>query len=171
MNKQKAIKISLIVIGIIFLMGISGFVVLLFIPAGGSNPPIVTEPNWDSPRTRALAERACFDCHSNETKWPWYSKIPPFSQTIAHEVREGRETLNFSDWRPNRENESIETILEGEMPPRNYLLLHPEARLTNAETKALIAGFKATFGNSGEGEHELGENEDEEGERESRNDD
>lgn len=117
---------------------------------------------WDSPQTRALMERACFDCHSNETKWPWYAKIAPMSWIIAREGHEGRARLNYSNWRTNEENESIETILQDRMPPRQYLLLHPEARLTDSEVETLVAGLKATFGGGNIG----GEHQPEEDERE-----
>ena len=140
----------LVLIGI----GVVGFVGIQFIPVDRSNPPIVSEPNWDSPETRALAERACFDCHSNETKWPWYSKIAPVSWLVVHDVQEGRAALNYSEWRPNQENESVEAIVEGEMPLEIYLMMHPEAQLTKAETQALIAGLNATFGPGDEGSGE-----------------
>src|SRR5687767_15246669 len=69
-----------------------------------ANPPIVREPSWDSPLTRDLAKRACFDCHSNETQWPVYSSLAPVSWLIRHDVEEGRAMLNFSEWqRPQEE--------------------------------------------------------------------
>src|SRR5437764_214194 len=95
----------------VFLIG-GGLVVLALVlfglmqlvPTGISytNPPVVSEPNWDSPQTRALAQRACFDCHSNETTWPWYSHVAPVSWLLARDVIEGRSRLNFSTWgQPN----------------------------------------------------------------------
>jgi hypothetical protein len=63
-----------------------------------TNPPIQNEPAWDSPQTRALAKRACFDCHSNETEWPIYSRIAPMSYFVTNHVIEGREHANFSEW-------------------------------------------------------------------------
>lgn len=63
-----------------------------------TNPPVQNEPAWDSDQTRALAQRACFDCHSNETKWPLYSRVAPLSYWINLHVLEGREELNFSEW-------------------------------------------------------------------------
>ena len=67
-------------------------------PALPDNPPVVREPVWDSPETRALAVQACYDCHSNETQWPWYARIAPISWVLAYDVIEGREALNFSEW-------------------------------------------------------------------------
>ena len=70
-------------------------------------------------QTRALAQRACFDCHSNETKWPWYSTIAPVSWLVQRDVEEGRRGLNFSEWgRPHKEaNEAASSVEKGEMPP------------------------------------------------------
>ncbi|MCU0494336.1 MAG: heme-binding domain-containing protein [Chloroflexaceae bacterium] len=126
-------------------------VVMQFLPIGGPrmNPPVVSEPAWNSPETRALAKRACFDCHSNETVWPIYSNIAPISWLVAYDVNEGREKLNFSTWatREQEADELGEVIREGEMPLGNYLLLHPEARLSAAEQQQLIQGLEATVNN------------------------
>jgi len=113
-----------------------------------SNPPNTAEPKWDRTATRELAVRACFDCHSNESTWPWYSHVAPASWLVQNHVDEGRRALNFSDWSRNyREaDEAGEVVLAGEMPPRSYTLLHPEARLTSAEKHALAEGLNATVG-------------------------
>jgi len=145
------------------LIGAAGlFVLLQAVPYGRAhtNPPGRQEPTWDSPETRALAVRACYDCHSNETKWPWYSHIAPVSWLVQNHVDEGRGKLNFSEWgRPQEGAEAVEAVQEGEMPLRSYLLTHPEARLSPAEYEALVRGLAATFGSGGEhGEsHEAGE--------------
>jgi len=112
-----------------------------------SNPPIVAEPRWDSSSTSALAEPACFDCHSNQTRWPWYSHVAPISWPVQNPVEEGRSVLNFSEWnRGNSEaGEAAETVREREMPPRSYLLLHPAARLTDAEREQLARGLDASL--------------------------
>jgi Haem-binding domain len=121
-----------------------------------TNPTVMQEPQWDNPQTRAFAKRACFDCHSNETVWPWYSNIAPVSWLIYRDVSEGREHFNFSEWDmhpslPEGEGageehqhgpEVIKEVLEsGEMPPKQYLILHPEARLSNEELQVLIDGL------------------------------
>lgn len=113
-----------------------------------SNPPVVAEPTWDSARTRELAVRACFDCHSNETVWPWYSNVAPVSWLVQRDVDEGREKLNFSEWTTPAEEagESAETVREGEMPPRVFLITHPEARLSAAEQEELATGLARMFG-------------------------
>lgn len=119
-----------------------------------TNPPVIREPKWDSPRTRELAVRACFDCHSNETRWPWYSHVAPVSWLVQRDVDEGREALNFSRFdQPQEEaGEAAEETAEGSMPPWFYLPTHPEARLTSAEQQEFVRGLRATLG--GEAEHE-----------------
>jgi hypothetical protein len=139
---KPVVKIIVIVLVVAFI----GFVALQLIPVDRSNPPVVSEPKWDSPQTRALAERACFDCHSNQTKWPWYAYVAPVSWLVAHDVQEGRSNMNLSEWTTGQENETGRVISRGIMPPQQYLLMHPEARLTDAEKKALIAGFAASLG-------------------------
>ena len=82
---------------------------------GRDNPPVLAEVQWDSPRTRELAVKACYACHSNETKWPWYSNIAPGSWLIQKDVDEGRDELNFSEWTGNRDSHGIvESVADGE---------------------------------------------------------
>jgi hypothetical protein len=126
-----------------------GLLVIQLVPYGRahSNPPVLAEPSWDSPQTRELAVRACFDCHSNETVWPWYSNVAPVSWLVQRDVDEGRDELNYSEWNGHQDGEeSAESVLEGSMPPRSYLLTHPEARLTDTELAVLANGLAATFG-------------------------
>ena len=130
---------------------------LTFIHPGYDNPPVGQEPNWDSPETRSLVERACFDCHSNETKWPWYSYVFPMSEIIRGDVEKGREVLNFSEWEAGRGDEAapeqiVDTISKDQMPLPYYLILHPEAQLTDAEKGQLINGLIASIS---EGEDRL----------------
>jgi mono/diheme cytochrome c family protein len=126
------------------------FVAIQFVPYGRdhSNPPVTGEPNWDSAETRALAARACFDCHSNETTWPWYSKLAPVSWLVQADVDGGRETLNFSEWNRPQEAEpgEIEEVIRGgSMPPWYYTLQHSNAKLSGTEKDALISGLDATI--------------------------
>jgi mono/diheme cytochrome c family protein len=113
-----------------------------------SNPPVRQEPAWDSPRTRELAKAACFDCHSNETVWPVYSHVAPFSWLVQNHVDEARGLLNFSEFdRPQKEaEEAAEVVEEGEMPPGYYPALHGAARLDPAEREALATGLANTLG-------------------------
>lgn len=130
---------------IVFAIGIQ------FVPYGKTytNPPIISEPTWDSTRTKELFNNACANCHSNETKYPWYSKIAPVSWLIQMDVDEGREHFNVSAWgsqKKNKGDEAAKELRSGDMPPWFYLPTHPEAKLTNEETKELITGLVKTFG-------------------------
>lgn len=112
-----------------------------------TNPPVGSEPVWDSELTRELADRACADCHSNDTFWPWYSNIAPLSWAIQRDVDEGRDEWNWSEMSGSEDgDEAAETVRDKSMPPRQYLLAHPEARLSDEQLAALVAGLAATFG-------------------------
>lgn len=141
--------------GLIAVLGV--VVIIQFVPYGRDheNPPVVAEPAWDSPVTRELARRACFDCHSNETEWRWYTNVAPISWFIQNEVDEGRSELNFSEWHLSQEgDESAETVRDGSMPPRLYA--PTKSRLSDAEMEALASGLSATLGDEhdGGGEHD-----------------
>ena len=165
MKLRKLLKILLIVL-------VVGFLLIQIVPFGRAhqNPAVVSEPNWDSPQTRELAQRACFDCHSNESVWPWYSNVAPMSWLVQNHVNEGRGILNFSDLVNSGEVDELgEVVREGEMPLASYLMLHPDAKLSDAERQALAAGLEQTAAQSpatigGErGEHgERGEGEEHE---------
>ena len=116
-----------------------------------SNPPVTAEPSWNAPATRALAQRACFDCHSNETRWPWYSHVAPVSWLVQRDVDVGRRKLNFSDLDASHDaDESAEVVREGEMPMSIYVWMHASARLSAEEKRQLADGFAATFGEEGD---------------------
>lgn len=130
-------------------------IVLLIIIAGAivlsltlrpSNPPVENAVKWDSPQTEALFNRACADCHSNETVWPLYSKIPPVSWLVIHDVNDGREKFNISAKDMGKADEAAEQVTEGEMPPWQYLPMHSQAKLTPAEKRLLATGLQKTFG-------------------------
>jgi len=93
-----------------------------------------------------VLQRACYDCHSNQTTWPWYSQIAPVSWLVARDVNEGRRHLNFSVWdsyEPAKKAKKLEHVAsevkEGEMPMAIYVPMHPEAKLTEADRALLIA--------------------------------
>ena len=133
-----------------FIAIVAIFLLIQLVPYGRNhtNPPVVKEPAWDSPQTQALFQQACADCHSNNTTWYWYSNIAPISWLIQHDVEEGRSVLNFSEWGSGgrRSREAGEVVLEGEMPPFYFILLHPEAKLSSAEKQALAQGLQGSLG-------------------------
>jgi hypothetical protein len=92
---KKILRILAVLIG----LGVLGFTAIQLVPFGHdhANPAVVKEPAWPDPQTRQLAQRACFDCHSNQTSWPWYSNIAPVSWLVQRDVLEGRQRLNFSE--------------------------------------------------------------------------
>jgi hypothetical protein len=86
--------------------------------------------------------RACNDCHSNRTEWPWYSNVAPVSWLVAHDVNDGREELNLSEWGASKEKEPgkllgkiCSEMTEGKMPMASYTLIHPQAKLTREEVQ------------------------------------
>ncbi len=111
------------------------------------NPEGTVHIQWDSAETEALARRACYDCHSNETHWPGYSAVPGVRALVVGDVHEGRCHMNFSHWDRGNEDawEAAEKLLDGEMPLKAYVRFHDEAKLTDAEKLALAEGFNRTF--------------------------
>jgi Haem-binding domain len=144
--KNRLAKIIAILVG----SGLVIFLLIQVIPYGKdhTNPAVVSEPNWDSQQTRELAQKACFDCHSNQTIWPWYSNIAPISWLVLNDVESGRRRMNFSDWQYSRSREQGEVgsvIREGEMPPLQYLVIHNNARLSSTEKQQLADGLTSTM--------------------------
>ena len=108
------------------------------VPISRENPPVQAEMPAP-PAVRDILRRACYDCHSNETTWPWYSRVAPVSWWVLDHVNEGREEFNASEW--NRMSEARRLRLPrrlwrevsgGEMPPWYYTPMHPAAKLTAA---------------------------------------
>jgi Haem-binding domain len=134
----------------IFKWVLLGTVLIQLIPFGRNhkNPPETREPAWNSPQTRELIHRACFDCHSNETVWPWYSNIAPVSWLVQSDVNDGRSHLNFTEWdRPQRHAKDVpDQVRKGDMPPWFYLPMHATAKLTGAEKQVLIDGAEKSLG-------------------------
>ena len=139
-----------------------GLLVLLvgiqFVPYGRdhTNPAGGREIAWDSPGTEQLMTEACMDCHSNLTRWPWYSNVAPVSWLVQRDVDEGRRELNLSTGEVDLE-EMIEAIREGSMPPWQYKPTHPGSRLSEQERQDLIRGLEATFGGASAGRGDGGE--------------
>ncbi len=142
-------KKVLLSIGVLVIVA---FGVIQLIPVDRSNPPVEADIPT-SPAVKTILKRACYDCHSNETVWPSYSRVAPVSWVVAWDVRKGREELNFSTWnqysleeRAKKVKESWEKVEEGEMAPWFYVLLHPEAGL-EAEDRRVLRDWGA--GSSG----------------------
>lgn len=158
-RSQRTSPLRFVVAGLIAIMLL--LIAIQFVPYGRnhSNPPVLAEPTWDSAQTRTLFVRACSDCHSNQTVWPWYSNIAPISWLVQHDVGEGRSVFNVSEWgrRKNKADEAAETLQKGSMPPWFYVALHPSANLSSSERQELITGLIATFGNEQKNEGEGGE--------------
>lgn len=130
--------------------GLGGIVALLvilqFIPVEMSNPPVTSEMPVNS-EVKTVLKRACYDCHSNETVWPWYSKIAPVSFLVAYDVNDGRKHLNFSTWgeyKAKKKNHKLEELVEevesDAMPMDAYVFMHPETALS-AEEKAMLISW------------------------------
>jgi hypothetical protein len=135
-------------VGLALLVGV--FLLLQLVPYGRTheNPRTIVEPAWDSPRTRELAVRACFDCHSNKTRWPWYANVAPMSWVVQLDVEYARSVINFSEWnrRYERAGYAGRRTSTGMMPPYKYRMAHPEADLTPEERMELARGLEATLG-------------------------
>lgn len=136
----------------ILITGLICFLLLQLVPYGRNheNPPVKSEPKWNSNATRELVKRACFDCHSNETVWPFYSKIAPASWLVYRDVNKARKVLNFSQWQGGAGDAENPVIIEtmvtkNDMPPFQYRIAHPNARLKPDERKRLIEGIKASL--------------------------
>ena len=138
-----------------FVFGVLGVLVLIvlvgqLVPYGRahSNPPVVQEPAWDSAQTRTLFDRACNDCHSNQTDWSRYGDVAPLSWLTQWSVDEGRAAFNISAGPSGGRapRDVAGSVQARTMPPEIYLVLYPEARLTTNEQQALIQGLRATFG-------------------------
>lgn len=137
-------------------------IAIQFVPAERSNPPVTAD--LDAPaEVKAVLRKACYDCHSNETVWPWYARIAPAKLLLAHDVEEAREHMNFSTWdayseadRTHIRGEVWEEVEEGEMPPWFYTPLHGQAKLTDADREVLRDWAKGAE----PGGHEHGEDHD-----------
>ena len=122
---------------------IVAFIGIQFIPAERTNPPVTGE--IDAPaEVKEIFMRSCYDCHSNETVWPWYSYIAPASWLLAGDVGDGRAGLNFSEWngydeksKQKKIKETWEEVKEGAMPQVYYTIMHPEAKLSDADKEII----------------------------------
>ena len=110
-----------------------------------SNPPVVAQNTLQAqyevpPEVQRILERSCGDCHSNRTRWPWYSHVAPVSWMLADHVKDGRRHFNMDDFTEEMSLKDVcQEIRVGSMPPKGYVLMHPEAKLTGAEIQTVCA--------------------------------
>ena len=122
------------------------FLLIQLVPYGRSshsNPPATSPFQWTDPQAEAIARESCYDCHSNETEWWWATSIAPFSWLVQRDVDGAREEFNFSEWDGEPSVEAIAEAIDGGMPPFQYTLIHPGAKLTDAEKQTLVRGYEA----------------------------
>jgi len=119
------------------------FLLLQLVPAGRTNPPVSGDLEA-APEVKAAFVRCCYDCHSNQTRWPWYAYVNPVAFLLVRDTDQGRRKLNFSSWstysphkRSTKADEALDEIHDGNMPPSSYLWMHQGARLTPQELQAL----------------------------------
>jgi Haem-binding domain len=138
-------------------IGIAGCLLIAqFITIQRTNPPLkgdLVAP----PQIKSLLKGACYDCHSNETRWSWYTYIAPVSWLVEHDVERGRQELNFSEWGsyyPTTRRRKLQwmdkTLREETMPPWTYRILHPGASLTQKDWIALEQWIEAEIANQSE---------------------
>ena len=139
----------------VLLVGLALFLAAQLVPYGWehANPPVTQAAVFPSAEAERIARAACMDCHSNETDWPVYSYVAPVSWLVRHDVDEGRDKLNLSELDHEQEadlDDAAEEVEDGSMPPSQYEVLHPDARLSSEERQVLIEAFKAMDDGSGD---------------------
>jgi hypothetical protein len=117
--------------------------------APGVNQPILREAQID-PATLAILQRACQNCHSQQTQWPWYSHVAPMSWLIARDVQQARSHMNLSQWQDYSTDDRLQllsaigsAVRNRQMPLPRYVILHPEARLTDNERQQIYRWTRA----------------------------
>lgn len=132
-------------------------VAMQMVPLDRSNPP-VQEEIQAPPQVMQILRTSCYDCHSNQTTWPWYSYVAPASYLLVYDVHEGREYLNFSEWnrydarrRAKKIEEVAEEVAEGKMPLPIYVVAHQGAALTE-ESRRTLEEWARTMPGGQEGE-------------------
>jgi hypothetical protein len=128
------------------------FVIVLaiqLVPVHRTNPPFDPAATLERSATvpanvKAILDRSCKDCHSNETRWPGYAYVAPMSWLLVHDVNEARENLNLSEWGTDDAEAQNDSLIEicrrvrrGQMPLKRYAWIHPSARLTAEDVEAL----------------------------------
>lgn len=138
----------------VLLVLLLALVLAQFVRIDKTNPDTIEKETFASVENAptevlSIMKRACFDCHSNNTVWPWYSNVAPVSWFVGKHVREAREELNFSEWgtyddgrKHHKLEECVEEVAEGEMPLKGYVVWHDEALLSPTDTSALFPYFR-----------------------------
>lgn len=159
MKRKRIFKRILLVLLLIF-------VVMQFFRIDKTNPPVVEGEDFiavaqPDAEMEKILRSACYDCHSNETNYPWYSNVAPVSWMLKDHIEEGREHLNFSKWgsfplkkQNHKLHECAEEVEEGEMPLNSYTWTHGDASLSSAQKEKLAAWFESLMA---EGEEEITE--------------
>jgi hypothetical protein len=124
-----------------------GLIGVQFVRADRTNPPAIAAASLlgkTPPAVAAILDRSCRDCHSNETRWPWYSHVAPMSWLVASDVRQGRDHFNYSEWTSYSSDDQDKLLngvcsltKRGRMPLPSYLLIHRGAKLSDADVKTL----------------------------------
>jgi hypothetical protein len=123
------------------------FALIQLVPYGRNhtNAPATNPFIWDSPTAEAVAKKACYDCHSNDTKWWWAVKIAPFSWLAQHDIDGAKACVDFSAWSGALSTVELQSALKDGMPPLQFTLIHPNAKLSDAERQTLVRGFEASL--------------------------
>jgi mono/diheme cytochrome c family protein len=129
--------------------GIALLAVIQIVPYGRAHddPAATRQARFSDPKTQAVFDGACADCHTDHTSWPVYSNIAPVSWLVQNDVDGGRQHMNLSEWDKRQPHmDEIERVISGGgMPPLQYKVIHGRARLSTAERRRLAAGFRALF--------------------------
>ena len=123
---------------------VAALAAIQFVPVERANPPV--ESDVPAPAgVKSILRRSCYDCHSNETRWPWYARVAPVSWLIANDVKEARKEVNFSVWnqftgarRARKFKEIVEQVEQNKMPEWDYILLHPDAKLSPGDKETIV---------------------------------
>lgn len=142
-------KISKTILKVLAALAVFGLAIQA-VPMNRTNPPVQADVDAPAP-VKAILKASCYDCHSNETVWPWYSKVAPVSWLVARDVSSGRRHVNFSAWnaydadhRYAIVSRAVKEIKRGKMPPWYYLIEHPAGKMT-PEKQAVLEAWAATF--------------------------
>ena len=135
----------------LILLIIAGIVIIIqFIPVDKTNLPVTADLRAPD-NVKEILKNSCYDCHSNETDWPWYSSVAPVSWLVSGDVNDARRHLNFSDWdsmnmsdRKKMLDEIWEEVEGGEMPLRIYTLMHSDAKISDEQLKIIFKWTQIT---------------------------